>query len=223
MKIITLRVGLALLLFTVALSAFSDDGGIKSELATSAAVAELQTRWATAQYAEDKSQQEHDFESLLLRANNMISAEPDNPDFYVWRGIIKASYAGVKGGLGALSLVKEAKIDLEQAIALGGGTLQAAARTSLGSLYFQMPGWPIGFGSDKKAETYLLEGLAMAPDDIDSNYFYALYLIDQRRGEKARQYLERAYTAPRRLGRDFADQERRREVLELITEQQKEK
>ncbi|MBW2941197.1 hypothetical protein [Zhongshania aquimaris] len=223
MKIITLRLGFALLIFTAALSAFGDDGAINSELAASASVAELQTSWAAAQYQEDKSQQEHDFESLLLRANNMVSAKSDNPDLYVWRGIIKASYAGVKGGLGALSLVKEAKVDLERAIALGGGTLQAAARTSLGSLYFQVPGWPIGFGSDKKAETYLLEGLAMAPDDIDSNYFYALYLIDQRQGEKARQYLERAYTAPRRLGRAFADQERRREVLELITEQQKQK
>jgi hypothetical protein len=223
MKIITMRFSLALLLLTAALSAYSDNGSVDIQLAASSAVTELQTDWAKAQYEADQKRQERDFKSLLNRINSSVSAEPGNPDLYVWRGIIKASYAGVKGGLGALSLVKEAKVDLEKAIDLDGGSFQAAARTSLGSLYFQVPSWPIGFGSDKKAEAYLLEGLAMAPDDIDSNYFYALFLLDQRRGDEARQYLERAYTAPKRLGRGYADQERQREILELITEQQKQK
>jgi hypothetical protein len=217
-----------LLLLLTVLPVFAHAQGTQNEDATvtdtpSAAVAELQTTWALAQYEADEKRQEKSFETLLEKANTLILNTPKNADLYVWRGIIKASYAGVKGGLGALSLVKEAKIDLETAINLGGGSLQAAARTSLGSLYFQVPPWPIGFGNDKKAEAYLLEGLAMAPDDIDSNYFYALFLLDQRQGEKARQYLERAYTAPRRLGRAYADQERQREVLELITEQQKQK
>ncbi|WP_269618924.1 hypothetical protein [Zhongshania sp. BJYM1] len=217
-----------LLLLLTVLPVFAHAQGTQNEDATmtdtpSAAVAELQTTWALAQYEADEKRQERSFETLLEKANTLIQNTPKNADLYVWRGIIKASYAGVKGGLGALSLVKEAKIDLETAINLGGGSLQAAARTSLGSLYFQVPPWPIGFGNDKKAEAYLLEGLAMAPDDIDSNYFYARFLLDQRQGEKARQYLERAYTAPRRLGRAYADQERQREVLELITEQQKQK
>lgn len=201
MKIITMRFSLALLLLSAALSAYSDNGSVDIQLAASSAVTELQTDWAKAQYEADQKQQERDFKSLLNRTNSFVSAESGNPDLYVWRGIIKASYAGVKGGLGALSLVKEAKVDLEKAIDLDGGSFQAAARTSLGSLYFQVPSWPIGFGSDKKAEAYLLEGLAMAPDDIESNYFYALFLLDQRRGDEARQYLERAYTAPKRLGR----------------------
>lgn len=228
MKTIAAVYRFCLLLLLTALPVFVHAQGMLNEDATmivtpSAAVAELQTSWALAQYESDEKHQAKSFETLLEKANALISNAPKEPDLYVWRGIIKASYAGVKGGLGALGLVKEAKTDLETAINLGGGSLQAAARTSLGSLYFQVPPWPIAFGNDKKAEAYLLEGLAMAPDDIDSNYFYALFLLDQRQGEKARQYLERAYTAPRRLGRAYADQERQREVLELITEQQKQK
>lgn len=228
MKKMTGAYTLAMLLLMAASPGFCNDVEVSSseavvQLMPSAGVTELQTAWAQAQYPADKKSQEKDFEILLERANSLLQAAPADPDLYVWRGIIKASYAGVKGGLGALGLVKEAKVDLEHAIELGGGALQAAARTSLGSLYFQVPPWPIAFGSDKKAEAYLLEGLAMAPVDIDSNYFYALYLLDRREFGKARQYLELAHAAPRRIGRAYADQERRREVLELITEQQKRK
>ena len=222
MKIITARLSLGLLLLTTVLVAFSNGSAIADSM-PNGEIAELQTGWAKAQYEADGNQQKRDFELLLSRVDSFVHAAPTNADLYVWRGIIKASYAGVKGGLAALGLVKEAKLDLEKAIALNGGLMQAAASTSLGTLYFQVPPWPIGFGSDKKAEAYLLEGLSMAPNDIDSNYFYAMYLLDQGRGEKARQYLERAYTAPKRAGRDFADQERRREVLELLTKQQKQK
>jgi tetratricopeptide (TPR) repeat protein len=222
MKVITARLSLGLLFLTAALVAFSNGSAIAESMLYEEIV-ELQTGWAKAQYEADGNQQKHDFELLLSRVDGFVHTAPHNADLYVWRGIIKASYAGVKGGLGALGLVKEAKLDLEKAIALNGGLMQAAARTSLGTLYFQVPPWPIGFGSDKKAEVYLLEGLSMAPNDIDSNYFYAMYLLDQGQDEKARQYLERAYTAPKRVGRDFADQERRLEVLELLTKQKKQK
>jgi hypothetical protein len=45
----------------------------------------------------------------------------------------------------------------------------------------------------------------MAPAIIDSNYFYALYLLHQREFGKARSYLELAHAAPRRIGRAYAD------------------
>lgn len=48
--------------------------------------------------------------------------------------------------------MKEAKVLLEQVIEKAPETLDGSAYTSLGSLYYQVPGWPIGFGDDDKAE-----------------------------------------------------------------------
>ena len=45
-----------------------------------------------------------------------------------------------RGGLGALSLVKDAKKALEQALEIDPRALDGSAYTSLGSLYYQVPG-----------------------------------------------------------------------------------
>jgi hypothetical protein len=47
--------------------------------------------------------------------------------------------------------VKQARKDFEAAIALDKTALAGSAYTSLGSLYYQVPSWPPGFGSNKKA------------------------------------------------------------------------
>ena len=49
-------------------------------------------------------------------------------------------------------------------IAADPNLLDGSALTSLGSLYYQVPGWPIGFGNDKKAREYLERGLQVAPE-----------------------------------------------------------
>ena len=48
--------------------------------------------------------------------------------------------------------------------------MDGAAYTSLGALYYQVPGWPLGFGDDAAARTMLRKGLAIDPDGIDANY-----------------------------------------------------
>ena len=40
--------------------------------------------------------------------------------------------------------MKEAKARLEIAIQAGSAALDGSAYTSLGSLYYQVPGWPVG-------------------------------------------------------------------------------
>ena len=59
--------------------------------------------------------------------------------------------------------------------------LNGSVYTSLGSLYYQVPGWPIGFGSDKKAESYLKKALAVNPDGMDPNYFYGDFMLQEKK------------------------------------------
>lgn len=200
---------IALLGFT-ALPAFalSPDG--------QAQLQQLQTRWAEINYRTPEKQREAAFAQLVGQADAALASEPKAPELLIWRGIILSTQAGAKGGLGALSLVKEAKASLEQALAIDPQALAGSAYTSLGSLYYQVPGWPLGFGDDEQAEKMLKQALAINPDGIDPNYFYGDFLQRHKRYEEAQAALERALAAKDRPGRELADQGRRAETEALL-------
>jgi tetratricopeptide (TPR) repeat protein len=79
-----------------------------------------------------------------------------------------------------------------------------------------VPGWPIGFGDYEKAAELLQKALALNPDGIDSNYFWADYLIGQKRYAEARPALLKAQAAPSRPGRELADKGRQQDILKLL-------
>ena len=177
---------------------------------------QLQTRWAEINYQTPEKQREEAFAKLVTQADAALASEPKAPELLIWRGIILSTEAGAKGGLGALGLVKEAKASLEQALAIDPQALAGSAYTSLGSLYYQVPGWPIGFGDDEKAEKMLTQALAINPDGLDPNYFYGDFLQRQKRYEEARAALEKAQAAKDRPGRELADNGRRAEATALL-------
>ena len=144
------------------------------------------------------------------------TSTPARAEPQIWYGIIVASHAGAKGGLGALSLAKDAKTSFEQALEIDRNALDGSAYTSLGSLYYQVPGWPIGFGDDKKARELLQKALALNPDGIDPNYFLGDFLYRKGDYAGARAALAKALAAPPRPGRALADEGRRKEIEELL-------
>ena len=73
----------------------------------------------------------------------------------------------------------------------------------------------MGFGDDDKAKEYLEKGLSLNPNGIDSNYFYAEYLFEQKEYQHAQQRLAMALAAPPRANREDADRGRREEIAEL--------
>lgn len=197
---------LLLSLFSVA----SRADGFDSELLA------LQEGWANTHYHSAKSDKIKEFEALSAQADKMIQANPGRAEPLVWRAIILSTWGGAKGGLGALSLVKEAKTLLEKSIALDEKALEGSAHTSLGSLYYQVPGWPIGFGDDDKAREHLQKALSMNPTGIDPNYFYADFLMAKGNFEESRAYFEKALQAPARPGRPMADAGRHDEIKQKL-------
>jgi tetratricopeptide (TPR) repeat protein len=179
-------------------------------------LAGIQQRWAEIQYQLPENQQEKAFEGLATEVEAFVARHPDRAEPLIWQGIVLSTYAGAKGGLGALGLVKDARKSLEAAIAIDEGALEGSAYTSLGSLYYQVPGWPLGFGDDDKARSYLRKALALNPDGIDANYFFGDFLLDQGEPERAQTYLQKALQAPGRPGRDVADAGRRKEARERL-------
>ena len=179
-------------------------------------MAHVRQEWERVKYTVSPRQQEAEFEKLSKVAESAMAKYPKRAEPAIWHGIVEASYAGAKGGVGALSLAKNARKSLERALVIDPAALDGSAYTSLGSLYYQVPGWPIGFGDRPKAQVLLKQGLALNPNGIDANYFYGDFLFRSGDYEGAEQALVKALEAPPREGRTLADEGRRREVNELL-------
>lgn len=186
----------------------------QSELDT--AIEDLQQRWAVANYEMRGKPRITALQTLTQEAERLTAAYPDHAEAWIWAGIIRSTMAGAEGGLHALAAARAARADLERALAVDPDALQGSAYTSLGALYYKVPGWPLGFGDNDKAEEMLKRALEINPEGIDANYFYGDFLLEQGHRRKAREYLLRAQQAPPRPGRPLADSGRRQEIAKLL-------
>jgi tetratricopeptide (TPR) repeat protein len=155
-------------------------------------------------------------DELSARAASFASSHPQRAEPLIWEGIILSSYAGAKGGLGALSLAKRSRERLQLALKVAPDALNGSAYLSLGVLYYKVPGFPLGFGNHARAREYLLKALELNPSGIDPNYFYGEFLFEEGEYEQALQYLQKADAAPARADRRIADSGRHREIAALM-------
>ncbi len=181
----------------------------------------IQKAWAKAKYQTPQEQSEKVFAQLIKQARALEKKYPKAAEPKAWLAIALSTDAGVNGGFSALSKVKEAKKLLEAAEKINPTALNGSIYVSLGSLYYQVPGWPIAFGNDEKARKYLQKALTINPDGIEPNYFYADFLISEDHPEEALKYLEKAKAAPPRPQRPIADAGRKKEVEAAIAKLRK--
>jgi tetratricopeptide (TPR) repeat protein len=203
-----------LLLLTLATAA---QGATPEEL-----IHPLQDRWAEIKYRHPEKEQAEAYRALAQQARGIVEANPGMAEALIWEGIIVSSEAGARGGLGALSLAKESRQRLEEALKLNDKALSGSAYTSLATLYAKVPGWPLGVGDKDRAEEFFKKSLAINPTGIDPNFFYGEYLADRDRVTEARNHLEAALKAPPRPGRELADSGRRKEIQTLLASLNKE-
>lgn len=182
---------------------------------------DLQQRWAQVNYLSLEETKEQSFTELLKLAREFSQNEPQNDERLIWLGIVQSSTANVIGGLSALPLVKEAKANLELVIERNPQALSGRAYNNLAILYHKVPGWPIAFGSDKKAAKLFKYSMTLDPLSIDSNYFYAEFLFDEGEYQEAKMHLLTAQQAPARAGREIADKGRQDEIKALLLKVEK--
>lgn len=179
----------------------------------------LQVRWAEIKYQmADKDSKLEAIHALENLAQNAVEMYPQRVEFKIWQGIILSTDAGIVKGLSALGKVKQAKKLFEESIAVDPSALEGSALTSLGSLYYQVPGWPLSFGDRTKAEATLKQALAIHPTGIDVNYFYGDLMMKLKRYDEATMHLNRALQAPDRPGRALSDAGRRQEIKAALAQ-----
>ena len=150
---------------------------------------------------------------LADRAANLVQQYQNRPEARIWLGIIiseQASMASENGSpFKALGFAKRARDILEPIAKTDPALLDAGAPTSLGVLYYRVPGFPIGFGDKAKAKELLQEAIKYAPDGLDANYFYGDFLYEQHEYPEAEQVFRRALTLPPHPDRPIWDKSRR--------------
>ena len=181
--------------------------------------ARIQHQWAVIKYQTGEQSQTEAYDHLAKEAHALSERFPNRAEPLVWESIVLSSHAGSLSGLakmGALDEVKQARDLLLTAEKIDSSVLDGSVYTSLGTLYYKVPGWPFGFGSNKKAHEYLKKALTQNPEGIDPNFFFGELLYEQGEYEQALKVLQKAKQAPLRPTRELADRGRRKEIDDLI-------
>jgi tetratricopeptide (TPR) repeat protein len=177
---------------------------------------DIQQMWAHITFELPKDNRDAAYTALETRIATLISQYPQRAEPKIWQAITLSTHASQRGGLGALSMVKKARDLLLEAQQIDPLAMKGSIYTTLGCLYYQVPGWPIGFGDKDKARVMLQKALEIDPEGINPNYFYGDFLYRSGNRVAALAALSKALAAPPRPDQSVADKGRREQVEALI-------
>jgi tetratricopeptide (TPR) repeat protein len=177
----------------------------------------FENRWVDIRFnTPDKTKKIEGGQALAADAAKLAAQHPDRVEPVVWEAMGLLIEGEVTRNLSSLKTVERAKALLEKAEAMDPTGMDALVHTTLGSLYYEVPGWPIAFGDNKKADAYLKKALEIDPDGMDSNYFYGDALLQRGKRGEALPYLEKAMNAPVRPDHEAADTKRKLDIQEAL-------
>lgn len=183
--------GIAMLAFGAPLSRASDNKAMDGDILV---VAE---EWAKIKYlSKDDAERKEKMDVLGAKADALVTRYPGRPETLIWDGIVTSERASLTWGLSALNYASRARDLLLEAYKIDPKALDGGAPTSLGVLYYRVPGFPLGWGDTDKARQYLEEAVQNAPAGRDAHYFYADFLYGQGEYQKAEQVLKAALSLP---------------------------
>ena len=184
----------------------------------------LQTKWEAIKFGvPEGDEQTKQMNALGEEADSVAAHFPGMPEALIWDGIITSERASIASTFYALGFAKRARDILEQAYNMDPAKLDAGATTSLGVLYYRVPGFPIGFGDKAKARRLLEQAVKLAPNGLDAWYFYGDFLYTQNEFPKAAEVFQHALKIPAHPDRPLWDKNRRLVIEELLAKIQEKK
>jgi tetratricopeptide (TPR) repeat protein len=185
--------------------------------ADDAEVHRLQSTWEAIKFGvPEGDEQTKQMNALGDEADAVAAKFPDRPEVLIWDGIITSERASLASAFSALGLAKRARDILQNAYELAPAKLDAGATTSLGVLYYRVPGFPIGFGDKAKARQLLEQATKLAPTGLDAWYFYGDFLYEQKEYSKAAEVFHHALGIPPHPDRPVWDKNRRLVIEERL-------
>lgn len=188
-------------------------------VAESAMPAELESRlealyrqWSQVYYLQPDDKREAGMQPVIAGAKALREQHPGRPEPLIMEAVARSGWAEKAGRLTALEQAKLARALLEEAIGINAQALEGAAWVTLGALYYRVPGWPVGFGDDDKAQEYLQKAISMNPDNLDGYFFLGEFLQQEGEETRAREVWQRGLQTPRRERFPVADEGRRKMI-----------
>jgi len=182
-----------------------------------AQVRAIQIKWETIKFTvPEGDKQTAQMNTLGADADALAAKYPDRVEALIWDGILTSERASMVNPVSALSLANRARDTLEKAYKMSPVALDAGAPTSLGVLYYRVPGFPVAFGDKKKARQLLEQATRDAPNGLDAWYFYGDFLLTQGEYVKAREAFNHALSIPPHADRPLWDQNRRLVIHEKL-------
>lgn len=177
--------------------------------------------WAHIKFDEPSGDlQRKQIAGLTAQAAALIQKYPGRAEPIIWQGILLSEGASMASDahylFSARSLAYRARDVLLKAEKMDPMTLEAGAPTSLGVLYYRVPGFPIAFGDTKKARQYLEQAVHNAPDGLDANYFYGDFLIKEHDYPDAVRVWKHALSLPPHPERPLWDKSRRLVIQQTL-------
>ncbi len=198
--IVLAAASIAMLVSAAPISRASDNKAMDADILV---VAE---EWAKIKYlSKDDAERKEKMEILGAKADALVTKYPGRPETLIWDGIVTSERASLTWGLAALDHASRARDLLLEAYKMDAKALDAGAPTSLGVLYYRVPGFPLGWGDTGKARQFLEEAVKNAPNGRDAHYFYADFLFEQGEYGKAEQVLKAALAFTRHPERPVWD------------------
>jgi len=178
---------------------------------------QAEQQWEAFVTLEKKQRQAH-LETFAEQIKQWLVAEPTSVAALVWHGTVLESLAREVGGFTGLRYAKQARAQLEQALELDAEGCNGMAQLRLGLLYERAPGWPVAFGSLKRAEEQFLAALAVRPEGVDTNFYYAAYLKFLGRNKAAMEHAKQALAGTPRKGYEVFEQHLQVQTKDLVGE-----
>lgn len=149
----------------------------------------LRHRWLLLETQQSKDELIDSYQQLISQADLLSQQYPNIAESRALSGMIKCHFANLVGGLNGLSMAKQAKEELQTALASDPSVFNGVTYAELGALYHKTPNWPFSFGSDKMAEKLFTKALEINPDGLLTNLYFGQYWFEQHKYAQARQYL----------------------------------
>ena len=214
-KILSVLTAVVVAYFTTDSAFASDNKAMDTDIHS------VELQWEHIKFDEDgfPNQFAH-IDALANFTASLVEKYPGRPEPLIWEGIVTSEEAGMASTLSAMGYAKTAKAILEEAYQKDPAALDAGAPTSLGVLYYRVPGFPFGFGDNDRARQLLAQAVSLAPNGMDANYFYADFLMDQHEYIAAYKVLKHALSLPPQPKRPLWDKNRRAVIKELMAKAQ---
>lgn len=163
----------------------------------STALAELsRLKFMQAQLESDKERRIQLFENAIETADQALALNANDVRGLFWKAAAMGKVAEDSGIINALRMLRPMESMLLKVIELDEHYENAGAHRALGRMYHQLPGFPISFGSNRKALMHLKRAHELFPRDVITRAFYAELLYDSGRKAEARKHAEFVLATP---------------------------